>query len=160
MAVNEERETIVNFMESEDTMQIYTCNRKWKNKLKAMGFEPDETDKIGGELYEEVPRNFLQLRKPRTLSEEDKEAARERLAAARKAAGIGEFRPKAKKAKKGKKAPKVEEPEEDEDDEEEEDVDDEDEDDDEDEEVEVVRRKRPAKKAAPAAKKPVKKTRK
>lgn len=168
MAANEDRETIVNFLEAEDTMSIYTCNRKWKNKLHLMGFEPDELDKIGGELYEDLPRNLLQLRKPREMSDEQKEEARERLAAAREAAGIGEFRPaKAKKTKKAKKTAKKAKPapveeDEDEDDLEDEDVD-VDEDEDEDEEVEVVRRKRPAaKKAAakPAVKKPVKKARK
>ena len=182
MAKNVERETIVNFLETEDTMQVYTCNRKWKNKLKALGFEPSETDKIGGELYE-LPRNYLQLRKPREMTDEMREAGAERLRASREERGVGEYRSAAAKKKSKKKAVKkskpkpppveeVEDEDEDEDEEEELDVDDiddeededeeddeddEDEDEDEDEEVEVVKRKRPATKSKAAAKKTAKK---
>ena len=94
----EERETIINFTEADDEAQIYTCNRKFKNKLRRMGYEPTEADAVGGELFV-VPRNILQIRKPRELSDEDREEAKKRLKQVRKEKGIGEF---AKKA--GKKA--------------------------------------------------------
>ncbi len=129
---NSDRETIINFSEVDEEATVYTCNRKFKNKLKRMGFEPSETDAIGGELYT-IPRELIQIRKPREITEEQAEAGAARLAAARKAAGIGEFA-KGKKGKKGKKAPKKIAPVVEEDD------DDEDEDDEEEEEVAPARK--------------------
>ena len=140
----EEMETTIAFTDADENMQVYTANRKLKNRLKKLGFEPEEEDKLG-EFYT-LPREFRQIRKPRDfdLTEEEREERVERLRAAREGAGIGEYAKKKKKpaAKKKKKpAPPVEE------DEEDEDEDDDDDYEDEEEETEVVRpkaRKRPA----------------
>lgn len=156
----EERETTISFTEADADAQIYTCNRKFKSRLKKMGFEVEETDRLGGELYT-IPREYIQLRKPRTMSDEEKAEAKERMAKIREEHGIGEFaKGKKKKAapKKTKKTRVVEEEEDDEEDEEleDEEVEDEeleDDDDDEEEEVEVVKPK--SKKKATTKRKPV-----
>lgn len=143
----EDRETTIAFTDADEEMQVYTANRKLQNRLKKLGFEPTDEDKQG--KFFEVPRDFLQFRKPRDfdLSEEEREERRERLREARKAAGIGEFaKKKAGPAKKKKKAEP--EPEDDDDVEEEEDEDFEDEE----EETEVVRPKARKKPAASSSK--------
>ncbi len=141
----EDRETTIAFTDADEEMQVYTANRKLKNRLRKLGFESEEEDKLG-EFFV-IPREFLQFRKPRdfNLTDEEREERKERLREAREAAGIGEYAAKKKKkpkpaAKKKKPRPKPE-PEEDE-------YEDEDDDDfdDEEEETEVVRpkpRKRP-----------------
>lgn len=157
----EERETTIVFTEADTHAQVYTCNRKFKSRLKKLGFEVQETDRLGGELYE-IPREYLQIRKPKTVTDEGREEARERLKKIREEHGIGEFSDKAgtgtKKKKKtaAKRKKAAPEPEEDEDEEEledeEEELEDEEdelEDDEDEEEVEVVKPKRkPAKKTA------------
>src|SRR5699024_319789 len=103
-----------NFTEADGEASVYTCNRKLKGKMKKLGFAVEDTDEVGGNMYT-IPVDYIQLRKPRgaDMTDEEKEAARERLAEARKKAGIGEFAdPKKKKAatkKKKKKAPEPEE---------------------------------------------------
>ena len=148
----EDRETTIAFTDDDEEMQVYTANRKLKNRLGKLGFEPEEEDKLGSFFV--VPREFLQFRKPRdfNLTDEEREERKERLRQAREDAGIGEYAAKKKptaaekkaaKKKAAKKAAKAEaaaaEAEEDDD------LDDDDE-----ETTEVVRpkqRKRPDKKA-------------
>lgn len=124
MAGPEERETTITFTDADDDMQIVTANRKLKGRLKKLGFEPEESE--DGHDFYEVPREFLQLRKPREagLTDEEKEERRERLREVRKAAGIGEFAPGRKKSSKSAKKARKPEP-----------VDEADDDDDDDEEV-------------------------
>ena len=137
----EDRETTIAFTDAEEEMQVYTANRKLKNRLRKLGFEPEDEDKLG-EFFV-IPREFLQFRKPRdfNLTDEEREERRERLREAREAAGIGEYaakKPKKKPAAKKKKRPPPEPEEVEEDD---------DDFDDDEEETEVVRpkaRKRPA----------------
>ena len=98
MANGEERETIVNFNEAENTASIYTNNRRWKNRLAKMGYEPTEDDGEGGLTFE-VPKSVIQLpvaRKSREYTDEEREAIAERLAKART------DRDKKRKGKKGK----------------------------------------------------------
>jgi len=140
----EDRETTIAFTDADEEMQVYTANRKLKNRLGKLGFEPVDEDKEG--QFFVVPREFMQFRKPRDvdLSDEEREERRERLRQAREDAEIGEYSKTKKKKKKGKgkgkKATKPAPVEEDED---------EDDDDDDDEETtEVVKpkaRKRPKK---------------
>lgn len=96
----EDRETAIAFTDADETMQIVTANRKLKGRLKKLGFESSGTE--DGHDFFEVPKEFLQLRKPRdlSLSEDEKEERRERLREVRKAAGIDEFRAGGTKAKK------------------------------------------------------------
>ncbi len=115
MAKNPERETIINFTEAEDMAQIYTCNRKWINRLEKMGFEATEEDKTGGKTFE-IPKTAIALpviRKTRKLTKKQKEEVSERFRLAREAKA-----PKKKAPKKAKAV--VEEPEEEEEEEEEE----------------------------------------
>ena len=97
---NEDRETTIAFTDADEDMQVYTANRKLKNRLHKLGFEAEEEDKLG-EFFV-IPRAFLQLRKPRDfdLTEEEREERVERLRAAREAAGIGEYGEGAKKGGK------------------------------------------------------------
>ena len=96
----EDRETTIAFTDADEEMQVYTANRKLKNRLRKLGFEPEEEDKLG-EFFV-VPKEFLQIRKPRdfSLTEEEREERKERLRQAREDAGIGEYAAK----KKGKTA--------------------------------------------------------
>ena len=136
----DDRETTIAFTDADEEMQVYTANRKLKNRLRKLGFEPEDEDKLG-EFFV-VPREFLQFRKPRdfNLTDEEREERKERLREAREAAGIGEYASKTKKKKKkktSKKRPKPAPVDEEDDD---------DFDDDDEEETEVVRpkaRKRP-----------------
>ncbi len=93
---SEDRETTIAFTDADEEMQVYTANRKLKNRLGKLGFEAEEEDKLGSFFV--IPREFLQFRKPRdfNLSDEEREERRERLRQAREDAGIGEY------AKKGK----------------------------------------------------------
>ena len=142
----DDRETTIAFTDADEEMQVYTANRKLKNRLRKLGFEPEDEDKLG-EFFV-VPKEFLQFRKPRdfNLTDEEREERKERLRQAREDAGIGEYAAKKKKKKKkvvAKKKPKpAPEPEDEEDD---------DDFDDEEEETEVVRpksRQRPKKKTS------------
>ena len=96
----DDRETTIAFTDADEEMQVYTANRKLKNRLRKLGFEPEDEDKLG-EFFV-VPREFLQFRKPRdfSLTDEEREERKERLREAREAAGIGEYAKKKKKKKK------------------------------------------------------------
>ncbi|KKN24189.1 hypothetical protein LCGC14_0897550 [marine sediment metagenome] len=120
MAKNPERETIVNFTEAEDLAQIYTCNRKWINRLEKMGFEATEEDKTGGKTFE-IPKSAIALpviRKTRKLTKAQKEEVAKRFRLAREAKDEAKPKPKTKKVKKA--APVVVEDDEEEEEEEEE----------------------------------------
>jgi len=140
----EDRETTIAFTDADEDMQVYTANRKLRNRLKKLGYEAEEEDKLGG--FYIVPRAVLQFRKPRefSITEEERAERAERLRSAREAAGIGEYskkKPK-KKAPAKKRRPKPEPEEEDEDE-----YEDDEDFDDEEEETEVVRpkaRKKPS----------------
>ena len=78
-----DRETCVNFYGSEDFLTIYTCQPKWINKVKKMvEAHPDEctvmfdNGKDGIEV--QMPVGCFKFSWPRTMSEENKEKARER----------------------------------------------------------------------------------
>ncbi|SRR6266568_4662312 len=111
MATKEERETIVNFTESDKTAQMYTTNKKYLNRLKKYKVKAVEgPDDNGGSTFS-IPRNWLRIQRPaaetREWTEEQKEAARARLAKVRE-----ERFGKSKKKKKPVKAVEVEEEEE------------------------------------------------
>lgn len=158
------RTTTIRYDEGEDVFILETPNRKWKNVMDKYEVEPDEEAKDGTNVYE-VPLNWLRIQRPAQRSEEEVEAAKERLAAAREA----RFGPKAKAAaaptKNGKAKPAVakktisrrarDEEDEDEDEFETEDVDEELEDDEDEEEVTVVKRKPTVSSGGKGAAKPV-----
>ncbi len=96
----DDRETTIAFTDADEEMQVYTANRKFKNRLRKLGFEPEDEDKLG-EFFV-VPKEFLQFRKPRdfNLTDEEREERKERLRQAREDAGIGEYATKKKKKSK------------------------------------------------------------
>ena len=83
---NYERETVINYNYAEDTAYVYTFDRKLQNKLnKLASTRPDvvivkQSDECA--TYE-VPKKFIKVSPPRQMTEEQKSALAERLAAAR-----------------------------------------------------------------------------
>lgn len=78
-----DRETSVNFYGNEDFLTIYTCQPKWINKVRKMIAErPDECtvlfDNGRDGIEVQMPVGCFKFSWPRTMSEENKEKARER----------------------------------------------------------------------------------
>lgn len=89
-----EKETKITFNEKETTATIRTYSRKWKNRLNALcEAEPEsyklveEEDKNGGATYFVDKKRLPLPHKKRTVSEEQKQAARDRLTAIREQKG-------------------------------------------------------------------------
>jgi len=76
----QERETIINFNEGEDTANIYTCSKSWMCHMEdVLGLKP--TNIYGSHAKEyEIPKTWVRKpHKPRQLSEEQKQKLRQRL---------------------------------------------------------------------------------
>ena len=81
---NIERETTISFNNEEKTAQIYTCQTIMQRKLQSLAWEfPDLVtvlknyeDKDG--LIITIPKGWIKIRKPNTMSDENKEKARDR----------------------------------------------------------------------------------
>ena len=78
-----DRETCVNFYGNENFLTIYTCQPKWINKVRKMIEEhPDECtvlfDNGRDGIEVQMPVGCFKFSWPRTMSEENKEKARER----------------------------------------------------------------------------------
>lgn len=76
-----ERETIINFNEEEPTANVYTFNRRLRNKLSKIAKEnPDCQIVKETEDYTEfiVPKKWTKVSPPRKMSEENKMKASER----------------------------------------------------------------------------------
>ena len=81
----EEQETIVNYNAAEQIATVYTRDKTVMRWLDALVIDfPDYYRLIGetdiDKTYE-MPKSFVSYRKPRRLSEEQREAARERVKA-------------------------------------------------------------------------------
>ena len=78
-----EQETIINFNVAEKTASVYTRDPAVIRKLDSLVIEYPDTFKCVGETdidkAYEMPKTAITYRKPRKLSEEQKEAARKRL---------------------------------------------------------------------------------
>ena len=78
-----EQETIINFNAGDQTATIYTRDPAVMRKVDALVIEFPDTFKCIGETdidkTYEMPKSFVSYRKPRRLSEEQREAARERI---------------------------------------------------------------------------------
>ncbi len=78
-----EQETIINYNAGEKTAWIYTRDPAVIRKLDTLVIEHPDTFKCVGETdidkAYEMPKTAITYRKPRKLSEAQKEAARERL---------------------------------------------------------------------------------
>ena len=77
-----EQETIINFTAGDKTATLYTRDPAVMRKVDALVIEYPSTYKCIGETdidkTYEMPKSFVSYRKPRRLSEEQREAARER----------------------------------------------------------------------------------
>lgn len=89
----EEKETIITFNEAEPDVNVFTYNHRWQQRMKEMGLKPIRTE---GEAREyEFPKKWLKLpRKPRRLTPEQQEAARQRIKAGSGHRKNPVFRPK------------------------------------------------------------------
>ena len=78
-----EQETIINFNAGEQTATLYTRDPAVMRKVDALVIEYPDTYKCIGETdidkTYEMPKSFVSYRKPRRLSEEQREAAKKRM---------------------------------------------------------------------------------
>ena len=79
----QEQETIINYNAAEQTATVYTRDKTVMRRLDALVIEyPDHYRLIGetdiDKTYE-MPKSFVSYRKPRRLSDEQREAARTRV---------------------------------------------------------------------------------
>ena len=78
-----EQETIINFNAGDQTATVYTRDPAIMRKVDALVIEFPDIYKCIGETdidkTYEMPKSFVSYRKPRRLSEEQREAARERI---------------------------------------------------------------------------------
>lgn len=90
---NSERETILNFNESEDTASVYTHSRALRRKLDKLSADRPEECRLvktchDGQATEFcVPKNWIRINPPRKgtpLTEIQRQQRREQLAKARK----------------------------------------------------------------------------
>lgn len=79
----EERETVIVFNEKDSTARVCTANRAMYNNLKSLSEElPDECKCVNDdEVFPVfiVPKKWVKIRKPKQMSEENIEKARERM---------------------------------------------------------------------------------
>lgn len=78
-----EQETIINFNAGDQTATIYTRDPAIMRKIDALVIEFPDIYKCIGETdidkTYEMPKSFVSYRKPRRLTEEQREAAKERI---------------------------------------------------------------------------------
>ena len=78
-----EQETIINFNAGEQTATVYTRDPAVMRKVDALVIEYPDVFKCIGETdidkTYEMPKSVVTYRKPRRISEEQREAARERI---------------------------------------------------------------------------------
>lgn len=74
-----EQETIISFNAAENLANIYSTNPTWMRKLEKLG---GKQKGVGVEV--DIPKGWLKIQKPRTLSEETRALYRAQAARARK----------------------------------------------------------------------------
>jgi hypothetical protein len=80
---NWERETIISFNDDEKTAEVYTCNYAWMRKMDKLCEEFPETfvlkrQDAHSKTYD-IPKKFVAIRKPRILTDEQKQKQAERM---------------------------------------------------------------------------------
>ena len=79
----EEQETIVNYNAGEPTSTVYTRDKAVMRRLDALKDAYPDTYHLIGETdidkTYEMPKSLVNFRKPMTISDEQREAARERM---------------------------------------------------------------------------------
>ena len=82
--INYERETIVNFNDESKTAEIYTCNKALISRLDGYCEKFPELYKLVESDEESktysCPKRYVSIRKPKILTEEQKQKIRERFA--------------------------------------------------------------------------------
>ena len=82
MLSRQEQETIINYNAAEQTATVYTRDKTVMRRLDALVIESPDHYRLIGETDSdktyEMPKSFVSYRKPRRLSEEQREAARTR----------------------------------------------------------------------------------
>ena len=83
----EELETIITFNEAEKTASVYSCSSRYIERMNKLAeAEPDNvklTRKDSGGVEFTVPKSWVKIRPPRKISNEQRQAAAERLKAYR-----------------------------------------------------------------------------
>lgn len=76
----QERETIINFNEAEETANVYTYNQKLIHKLEAID-RPECVLKRKGDMWAEydVPKTWVKITPPRVYTEEQRRIMGNRL---------------------------------------------------------------------------------
>lgn len=77
-------ENVIEFLNNQDTVTVSFCSRKWINKIKRLNEKNPEEVKIiaenkDGSICAHLPVKYLKISPPRKVSEEQKQAAGERL---------------------------------------------------------------------------------
>lgn len=87
-----EKETIITFNEESDIATVYSCTESVWNKMEKVGLKKIDSSKnsdgkIISKTYE-INKKLISFRKPRVLSDEQKEKLRERLKKVRRASKL------------------------------------------------------------------------
>jgi hypothetical protein len=83
----DERETTINFNDSDSIAYVTTCNIPIIKRLIELESVSDEVKFVSADDYEveyQIPKRLVTFSKPRSMTEEQKAAATERLKKARK----------------------------------------------------------------------------
>lgn len=70
-----ERETIILFNDEETTATVETCNKTWKNKMRALCAESADCSLVFADEHCErylIPKTWVKVQKPRSLSDEQR----------------------------------------------------------------------------------------
>jgi hypothetical protein len=81
-------ETII-LITDEGDAQVYSCQHNWISRMKKLGIPPTQTSDSGGThgCWYKIPKAWVKIRKPRVMTEEQREKLVERgkrLAASQK----------------------------------------------------------------------------
>ena len=81
-----ERETVILMNDEEKTAQVTSCQRPVWTRMQKLGVQPDKELSIDGQVIEKVftvPKSWVKISPPRKVSDEQRQAAGERLKAVR-----------------------------------------------------------------------------
>lgn len=82
-----EKETIINFNEAEPTVNVFTYNQQWQQRMKEMGIKPIRTEGQAKEY--EFPKKWLKLPvKPSPPTPAQQQARQENIKIALKARNV------------------------------------------------------------------------
>ena len=75
-------ENVIEWLTNDDHIAVTFTQKKYVNKIKKYAKEDDRiylVENEDGSVFARLPIRYLKINKPRTMTEEQKEAARERL---------------------------------------------------------------------------------